>query len=414
MMGSQQNFGDFANSLSFYGGPQEQEKKGYAMVSLQGAPSRSGSSTGKPSVPGFLGNILGSASTSAELSAEAAAGPGDWGAPGRLPSGMMKGPPSRSKEQNGLLQSGLSAVRDGASRMLDGANSVVNATRATIADNPLTSQNLLMFGVVAAVGVLFMFLAFLTLPLLVFAPSKFALLFTMGSLCFLAALALLRGVAALSRHLTEASRLPFTAVYFSSLFLTLYATLVAKSWNAYAEVHGSGGVASGAEAPQIRRIFQGFAAPDVISGVRAASGSHYKGLLSQTAALIFLGRNARSKSKQECRMSRQRDDWLKLLCSERECSLEAAAAAAAAAEVAAVIVVVVVLVVVTAAAASVVMVAAAEVTAVRVVVLVAVVMVVEAAAVVMVAAAAVAATRATAPAIAAAAEAGGGRRRKVK
>ena len=97
-------------------------------------------------------------------------------------------------------------MKDGASRMLDGANSMVNATRATIADNPLTSQSMLMFGVVAGVGVLFMFLAFLTLPLLVFAPSKFALLFTMGSLCFLAALALLRGVAALSKHLVEHSR----------------------------------------------------------------------------------------------------------------------------------------------------------------------------------------------------------------
>ncbi|KAL8269861.1 hypothetical protein Esti_006221 [Eimeria stiedai] len=229
MMGSQQNFGDFANSLSFYGGTQEQEKRGYAMVSLQGAPSRSASVGGKPSVPGFLGNILGTSVSGSDLSSETTAGTGAWGGAGRLPTGLMK-PPFRGKEPNGLLQTGLSAMKDGASRVLDGANSMVNATRATIADNPLTSQNLLMFGVVGAVGVLFMFLAFLTLPLLVFAPSKFALLFTMGSLCFLAALALLRGVTALSRHLIEPSRLPFTAVYFSCLFLTLYATLVAKSY----------------------------------------------------------------------------------------------------------------------------------------------------------------------------------------
>ncbi|CDJ39217.1 SFT2-like domain-containing protein, putative [Eimeria tenella] len=228
MMGSQQSFGDFANSLSFYGGTQQQEKKGYAMVSLDGTPMRGGSTGGKPAVPGFLGNILGTKAGAAAPEGMGA-GAGIWATPGRLPSGPMK-PSSRQQEQNGLLQSGLSAVKDGASRMLDGANSVVNATRATISDNPLSSQNMLMFGVVAAVGVLFMFLAFLTLPLLVFAPSKFALLFTMGSLCFLAALALLRGVAALSRHLVEPSRLPFTAVYFSSLFLTLYATLMAKSY----------------------------------------------------------------------------------------------------------------------------------------------------------------------------------------
>lgn len=228
MMGSNQSFGDFANNLSFYGGTQQQEKKGHGMVLLQGAPSRSASVGEKPSVPGFLGNILGStAGTSSPTGT--VAGSGAWGTAGRLPIGAMK-PPARAAEQNGLLQTGFSAVKDGASRMLDGANSMVNATRATIADNPLSSQSMLVFGVVAAVGVLFMFLAFLTLPLLVFAPSKFALLFTMGSLCFLAALALLRGVTALSRHLIEPSRLPFTAVYFSSLFLTLYATLMAKSY----------------------------------------------------------------------------------------------------------------------------------------------------------------------------------------
>lgn len=231
MMGTQQSFGDFANNLSFYGDAQRQESKGYAMVSLQGAPPSRSASLGssKPSVPGFLGNILGGKAGTALPNGAPAGAAGTWTSGGMLPSGSMK-PPPRTPEQNGILQTGLSAVKDGATRVLDGANSMVNATRASIADNPLSSQNMLMFGVVAAVGVLFMFLAFLTLPLLVFAPSKFALLFTMGSLCFLAALALLRGVAALFRHLVEPSRLPFTAVYFSSLFLTLYATLMAKSY----------------------------------------------------------------------------------------------------------------------------------------------------------------------------------------
>lgn len=215
-MGSQQSFGDFANSLSFYGGTQQQEKKGYAMVSLDGTPLRSPSAGGKPAVPGFLGNILSTKAVGAS-SNEVPTDGGLWGIPGRIPSGSMKAPP-RSQEPNGLLQSGLSAVKDGASRVLDGASSVVNATRATIADNPLSSQNMLMFGVVAAVGVLFMFLAFLTLPLLVFAPSKFALLFTMGSLCFLSALALLRGVVALFRHLVEPTRLVLAAYKLAEFF----------------------------------------------------------------------------------------------------------------------------------------------------------------------------------------------------
>lgn len=199
-----QSFSSLDHCLPFKGDKlEEREFRKGTMVSLQGNRNSGGE---RPVVPGFLGNILGGFSGSDDLTdfiPAAAKGPSP-------PLGSMMGSgskiPPRRAESQGLLHSGFSAMKEGASRVLDSASTMVNVTRASMPDNPLPTQNLFLFGVVAGMGVLSMFLAFLTLPLLVFAPSKFALLFTLGSLCFLAALAMLRGINALAKHMIQQER----------------------------------------------------------------------------------------------------------------------------------------------------------------------------------------------------------------
>ena len=57
-----------------------------------------------------------------------------------------------------------------------------------------------------------MILAFsVFLPVIVLAPSKFALSFTIGSLLVMAGFAALRGLKQQASHMLSASRLPFTA-----------------------------------------------------------------------------------------------------------------------------------------------------------------------------------------------------------
>lgn len=63
------------------------------------------------------------------------------------------------------------------------------------------------------------------LPLLMFAPQKFATAFTLGSLCLLCSLGALKGFGPLVSHLTSAERLPFSVWYLGSLAGTLYASL---------------------------------------------------------------------------------------------------------------------------------------------------------------------------------------------
>lgn len=71
---------------------------------------------------------------------------------------------------------------------------------------------------------------FVFLPILILSPSKFALCFSFGSMCTMAALVMLSGWQASVQHLLSAEKAPFTAVYAGSLFATLYAALAMHSY----------------------------------------------------------------------------------------------------------------------------------------------------------------------------------------
>jgi len=67
------------------------------------------------------------------------------------------------------------------------------------------------------------------LPVLVVSSRKFALLFTMGSLCFICSFGLLKGPVIHMKQLAKPEKLPFTGAYFGSLVLTLYTAMVLQS-----------------------------------------------------------------------------------------------------------------------------------------------------------------------------------------
>ncbi|KAJ0121492.1 hypothetical protein J7T55_008656 [Diaporthe amygdali] len=56
-------------------------------------------------------------------------------------------------------------------------------------------------------------------------PSKFVILWTLGSALFLASFAAVMGPWAYVQHLLSGPRLPFTGAYFGSIFLTFYFSL---------------------------------------------------------------------------------------------------------------------------------------------------------------------------------------------
>jgi hypothetical protein len=90
------------------------------------------------------------------------------------------------------------------------------------------------FTVLILVSALFFALAFFVgLPMVVLAPAKFALSFTIGSLSFMAAFAVLEGPWSHCKRTCSRERAPFTLTYIASMALTLWSSLV---WNHYLAV----------------------------------------------------------------------------------------------------------------------------------------------------------------------------------
>jgi Got1/Sft2-like family len=67
-------------------------------------------------------------------------------------------------------------------------------------------------------------------------PQKFALSFTCGSLTFMASFGILKGPYEHLASMFATKRLPFTAVYLGSMFLTLYLTCTRGGLRGYALV----------------------------------------------------------------------------------------------------------------------------------------------------------------------------------
>lgn len=78
-------------------------------------------------------------------------------------------------------------------------------------------------------GTFCMGLASLYIPVIVLKSRKFVLLFSLGSLFFIASFSILWGVKSHLKHLFSPDRLPFTLSYFTTLFGTIYYAMIVKS-----------------------------------------------------------------------------------------------------------------------------------------------------------------------------------------
>lgn len=88
-------------------------------------------------------------------------------------------------------------------------------------------------GLLLLSGVFFALAFFVGLPMIGVRPQKFALSFTFGSLTFMGSFAILRGPEAHFGSMLQTDRLPFTAVYGVSMFMTLYCTFQTHGPKAY-------------------------------------------------------------------------------------------------------------------------------------------------------------------------------------
>mmetsp|Transcript_106618 Transcript_106618/g.331122 ORF Transcript_106618/g.331122 Transcript_106618/m.331122 type:complete len:261 (-) Transcript_106618:104-886(-) len=118
----------------------------------------------------------------------------------------------------------------GVAAMTGRAKTMAKSAGTTISENAISRQRWTSFFGGVLMGSCLISLAFAFLPMVVFAPQKFALLFTLGSLSVMSSFSILRGHAAFVRHLLSRSRALFSAVYVSSMTGTLWASLIYRSY----------------------------------------------------------------------------------------------------------------------------------------------------------------------------------------
>ena len=98
-------------------------------------------------------------------------------------------------------------------------------------DWTIPQQSWMMFGVLFFFGMFFLFLSSFAFPWLAVAPTKFASLFSLGSVFILASFAALRGTQKFWSHCTETKeKQTITITYFSSLTATLYFSYLSPSY----------------------------------------------------------------------------------------------------------------------------------------------------------------------------------------
>jgi len=83
-------------------------------------------------------------------------------------------------------------------------------------------DRLMIFGACNLGALACFVICFALFPVLIAKPRKFAILWSVGSLLFLASWACLMGPYQYATHLMSGARLPFTATYFGSIVMTIY------------------------------------------------------------------------------------------------------------------------------------------------------------------------------------------------
>ncbi|GMM37709.1 Sft2 protein [Saccharomycopsis crataegensis] len=90
-------------------------------------------------------------------------------------------------------------------------------------------ERLVAFGSCILAGAFFFGTSFVLFPVLAIQPRKFALLWTLGSICFVAAFAVLNGPIAYFRHMVSKERVAFSGFFLVTVLSTLYFAVIVKS-----------------------------------------------------------------------------------------------------------------------------------------------------------------------------------------
>lgn len=125
----------------------------------------------------------------------------------------------RTEEESGLMDMANKGVNNMASKAVDTAHNL----KAHIHEYTITQFQWRCFMIGVAVGTLLMSAAFSCLPGIILMPKTFSVLFTAGSMCFMASCSALKGHSQFLQLLFTSDHWHVSSIYFCAIVATLWA-----------------------------------------------------------------------------------------------------------------------------------------------------------------------------------------------
>lgn len=142
-----------------------------------------------------------------------------------------------------MFANASSGIRQQASNLQSKASTWGEANSPQTVFGMSYSQRFKAFVMLVSLSALFFVLGFVVgLPVLALRPQKFAICFTCGSITFMMSFGMLKGPMAHFSGMFVKERLPFTLLYFGSMFFTIYCTMCVGGVVGYFMVIGSSAV----------------------------------------------------------------------------------------------------------------------------------------------------------------------------
>ncbi|KAK9803362.1 hypothetical protein WJX73_008808 [Symbiochloris irregularis] len=144
--------------------------------------------------------------------------------------------PSQTDKMLNSMEEGSSSVNsffsNNFARFAAGAQGLGAQVQGGIAGVQMpTTSTYVYFAAILGAGLIFLLLAFtLFLPVIMLAPAKFAICFTIGSGLVMASFVTLKGWKGQLQHMMTKERLPFSLAYIGSMGGTLYAAMQLHSY----------------------------------------------------------------------------------------------------------------------------------------------------------------------------------------
>jgi len=108
--------------------------------------------------------------------------------------------------------------------------SMIKSVKNNIKQSIEVETNYTTFFIVFSIGIIFIILSSLFLPIVILSPSSFVSLFSIGSIIIITSFIFIYGTSSYLSMLFEGKRCIFTLIYFASIIFGIYFSFISKNY----------------------------------------------------------------------------------------------------------------------------------------------------------------------------------------